>query len=130
MSLPVVPVSFGELYDKYTILQIKNEKIRDTIKLAIIKKELAYLTPFINKTDLDNDISNAIINELKTINEKLWEIEDKIREKEFKKEFDKEFIELARAVYKTNDERNRVKVKIDKILNSEISDIKSYCNYT
>ena len=130
MSLPVIPVSFGELYDKYTILQIKNEKICDSIKLAIIKKELAYLTPFINKTDIDNDISNAIINELKTINEKLWTIEDKIREKEFKKEFDKEFIELARAVYKTNDERNRVKVKIDKILNSEISDIKSYCNYT
>jgi hypothetical protein len=134
MNVCYIPVSIGELYDKYTILQIKNEKIRDTIKLAIIKKELAYLTPFINKTDLDNDNSNdnsnAIINELKTINEKLWEIEDKIREKEFKKEFDKEFIELARAVYKTNDERNRVKVKIDKILNSEISDIKSYCNYT
>ena len=129
MSLPVIPVSFGELYDKYTILQIKNEKICDSIKLAIIKKELAYLTPFINKIVIDNDISNAIINELKTINEKLWTIEDKIREKEFKKEFDKEFIELARAVYKTNDERNRVKVKIDKILNSEISDIKSYCNY-
>jgi hypothetical protein len=130
MSLPVIPVSFGELYDKYTILQIKNEKICDSTKLAIIAKELAYLTPFIKKIVIDNDISNAIINELKTINEKLWEIEDKIREKEFKKEFDKEFIALARAVYKTNDERNCVKVKIDKILNSEISDIKSYCSYT
>jgi hypothetical protein len=126
MSLPVIPVSFGELCDKYTILQIKNEKIRDIIKLAIIAKEIFYLTPFINKIVIDNDI----INELKTINEKLWEIEDKIREKEFKKEFDDEFIEFARMVYKTNDERNRIKTKIDKILNSEISDIKSYYNYT
>ena len=126
MSLPVIPVSFGELCDKYTILQIKNEKIGDAIKLAIIAKEISYLTPFINKIVIDN----AIINELKTINEQLWTIEDKIREKENKKEFDEEFIELARMVYKTNDERNRVKIKIDKMLKSEISDIKSYCNYT
>jgi hypothetical protein len=125
MKLPRVPISFGELYDKYTILQIKNEMINDKEKLSIIQKEINYLTPFINDLSIDNNL----VNQLKRINEELWIIEDKIREKEHKKEFDDEFIQLARMVYKTNDERNKVKVKIDKFLNSEISDVKSYVNY-
>jgi hypothetical protein len=125
MQKPTIPVSVGELYDKYTILQIKNEKIKDINKLTIIKKEIDYLLPFINHFTIDHDI----INGLKLINEKLWIIEDDIREKEYKKEFDSDFIELARLVYKTNDERNIIKNKIDKLLNSELSDIKSYVNY-
>jgi hypothetical protein len=125
MKLPIIPVSVGELYDKYTILQIKNEKITDINKLTFIKKEMHYLKPFLNEFTIDNDI----VNELKQINEKLWIVEDKIREKEYNKEFDNDFIELARLVYITNDERNRIKNRIDKILNSELSDIKSYVNY-
>jgi|LauGreDrversion4_2_1035121.scaffolds.fasta_scaffold85640_3 hypothetical protein len=125
MRLPIIPVSFGELCDKFTILRIKSEKIKDENKLLIIQREISYLKPFIDEIVIDDDI----INELKEINEKLWVIEDKIREKENKKEFDDEFIELARMVYKTNDERNKIKITIDKILNSEISDIKSYTNY-
>jgi hypothetical protein len=125
MSLPIVPVSFGELCDKYTILEIKSEKIKDENKLLVIQREISYLKPFIDEIAIDDNI----INELKEINEKLWIIEDKIREKENKKEFDDEFIEIARMVYKTNDERNKIKITIDKILNSEISDIKSYANY-
>ncbi len=125
MRLPIVPVSFGELCDKYTILEIKSEKIKDENKLLVIQREISYLKPFIDEIAIDDNI----INELKEINEKLWIIEDKIREKENKKEFDDEFIEIARMVYKTNDERNKIKITIDKILNSEISDIKSYANY-
>ena len=125
MKLPIIPVSVGELYDKYTILQIKNEKITDINKLTFVKKEMHYLKPFLNEFTIDNDI----VNELKQINEKLWIVEDKIREKEYNKEFDNDFIELARLVYITNDERNRIKNRIDKILNSELSDIKSYVNY-
>ena len=125
MKLPIIPVSVGELYDKYTILQIKNEKITDINKLTFIKKEMHYLKPFLNEFTIDSDI----VNELKQINEKLWIVEDKIREKEYNKEFDNDFIELARLVYITNDERNRIKNRIDKILNSELSDIKSYVNY-
>jgi hypothetical protein len=125
MNQPFIPVSFGELFDKFTILHIKNEKIKDENKLNIIKREINYLEPFINKFNIDLNI----INELKTINEILWNVEDKIREKENKREFDDEFIELARMVYKTNDNRNVVKIKIDKILNSDISDIKSYVSY-
>ena len=125
MNQPFIPVSFGELFDKFTILHIKNDKIKDENKLNIIKREINYLEPFINKFNIDLNI----INELKTINEILWNVEDKIREKENKREFDDEFIELARMVYKTNDNRNVVKIKIDKILNSDISDIKSYVSY-
>ena len=124
-STPIIPVSVGELFDKYTILQIKKERIQDIIKLNIINKELKYLELFINNYDLDE----FHITELKNINQKLWDIEDKIREKELKKEFDAEFIEIARNVYITNDKRNIVKQTIDKICLSELSDVKSYVNY-
>ena len=125
MRLPTIPVSFGELYDKYTILQIKSEKIRDENKLLIVRKEIDYLKPFINEIKIDKHI----IIKLKEVNEKLWLVEDNIRNKERKKEFDNDFIELARMVYITNDERNKIKIEIDKILNSDISDIKSYSEY-
>lgn len=122
---PIIPVSVGELFDKYTILQIKKERIHDIIKLNIINKELEYLEPFINNYTLDE----KHIIELKNINQKLWDIEDKIREKEMKKEFDAEFVEIARKVYITNDKRNLVKQTIDKICLSELSDVKSYVSY-
>jgi len=125
MKLPLIPVSFGELIDKFTILQIKNEKIKDNNKLDIIKKEINYLEPIINTLDLDL----VIINDLKIINETLWILEDSIREKENKKEFDNEFIEISRMIYKTNDNRNKIKANIDKIFKSEITDIKSYITY-
>jgi len=125
LANPIIPVSVGELFDKYTILQIKQERIQDIVKLNIINKELEYLEPFINNYTLDE----KYIVELKNTNQKLWDIEDKIREKEMKKEFDAEFIELARNVYITNDKRNVVKQTIDKICLSELSDVKSYVSY-
>ena len=122
MSSCKINISFGELYDKYSILQIKKEKINNTEKLKHINKEIECLTPLINDSFLDH----TIFTELKKINETLWDIEDNIRVKETKNEFDNEFILLARLVYKTNDQRYVVKSKIDSIFNSKIREIKSY----
>jgi len=124
-KLCYVPVSIGELYDKFTILQIKKENIKDEYKLEMINKELEYLKIYVDKFNLDI----LSVNEMKSINEKLWYIEDKIRDKERRKEFDDEFIKLARQVYITNDMRNTIKNKINSKLNSSLIDIKSYANY-
>jgi len=125
MNVCYIPVSLGELYDKYTILRIKKDNINDPHKLLYIDTELKYLLPFIDKYPIDY----LLINELKDINEILWNVEDKIRLKESKQEFDDEFILLARQVYITNDMRNKIKNKISSILNSELYDIKSYVKY-
>jgi hypothetical protein len=117
-----IPVSFGELCDKYSILQIKSERVKDENKLAEINKELLYLKPHMDKLNLNN----TDYQKLKNINEKLWNIEDDIRIKEKKNEFDSDFIELARSVYKTNDERAKIKNDINILLKSEIKEIKSY----
>ena len=124
-EIVLVPVSIGELFDKYTILQIKLEMIHDNEKQINIKKEIEYLQPFIYKYKIDE----VFINELKEINKRLWNIEDKIRDKERHKEFDNEFIELARSVYIINDKRSEAKNKINTILNSCLTDIKSYAKY-
>lgn len=125
MNICNIPVSVGELYDKYTILQIKKEKINDRYKLEYIVTELTYLQPLIEKFKLELEI----VEKIKNVNERLWEIEDKIRIKETKQEFDEEFINLARLVYKTNDERYFVKQFINNKFDSEIQEIKSYVKY-
>lgn len=117
-----VPVSIGELFDKYTILQIKQKRITNNAKLDMVNKELVYLKKFVDNYTIENEL----LNELMQINEQLWVIEDNIRIKEHKKEFDDEFISLARQVYITNDKRSETKNKINSILNSELIDIKSY----
>jgi hypothetical protein len=122
MNICHIPVSLGELYDKYCILLIKSEKIINETKQIEINKELSFLKPFIDNYNLNNELQQK----LKIVNEKLWSIEDDIREKENKNEFDDEFIQLARLVYKTNDERAKIKFDINKCLNSEINEIKSY----
>ena len=121
-SICTVPISVGELFDKYTILQIKSENIIDNEKLKFVHLELEYLRNYINAYN----VTSSVVDELKKINEQLWDIEDKIRIKEKKGEFDSEFIELARSVYKTNDKRSDVKLKINILLNSTIKEIKSY----
>lgn len=125
MNNCLIPVSLGELYDKFSILLIKSEKILDQTKLLEVKREISLLEPYINKFNLNNEMRENI----KLVNEKLWNIEDSIRVKEYKNEFDEEFIMLARSVYITNDERAKIKNEINKILNSEINEIKSYANY-
>ena len=122
MNICYIPVSVGELYDKYTILQIKKEKVNNVDKLAYITTELTHLQPLIDKFKLDLEL----VEKIKNVNERLWEIEDNIRIKEAKLEFDEEFIHLARLVYKTNDERYSIKAMINKIYNSAIQEIKHY----
>ena len=122
MNICYIPVSVGELYDKYTILQIKKEKINNVDKLAYITTELTHLQPLIDKFKLDL----ALVEKIKNVNERLWEIEDNIRIKEAKLEFDEEFINLARLVYTTNDERYSIKAMINNIYNSAIQEIKHY----
>ena len=125
MNICNVPISIGELYDKYTILQIKKEKINDIDKLSYITTELTYLQPFIDHLNLELQM----VEQIKNVNKKLWEIEDNIRIKEEKQEFDDEFINLARLVYKTNDERYSIKTAINNKFNSKIQEIKSYPKY-
>lgn len=118
------PISLGELYDKITILEIKLDRISDPAKRENVMNELKALSSF-EKTP----ISKEIYDQLKTDNEKLWEIEDKIREKERKKEFDDEFIQLARSVYFTNDQRSETKKLINVLYGSELVEEKSYERY-
>ena len=123
-----IPVSNGELVDKYTILLIKQDKISDCDKLEKINLELQLLEKYIESLNSNYNIITYISN-LKQINYKLWNIEDKIRIKEKNKLFDKEFIDLARSIYFTNDERSSIKLKINNITNSKIIEVKSYENY-
>jgi hypothetical protein len=123
MSLVFIPVSVGELCDKITILSIKQEKIEDPHKKFMIEHELNHL-----HVEQKHEIEPQF-ELLKTINNKLWDLEDRIREKESKSEFDNEFIEIARSIYKTNDERSRIKQEINHITKSELTDIKNYAEY-
>ena len=119
-------ISAGELVDKITILKIKKEKIANKEKLVEIKKELDSLTNTFNKSIKKNINLEALIKELKNINLKLWDVENKKRELEKKQGFGEEFVELARNVYKFNDERAKIKLKINEALGSNIKEVKSY----
>jgi len=125
----LVPVSPGELLDKITILQIKAERIDDPAKVANVNTELQRLTEVWNQSVETDDVIEALTQELKRINEALWEIEDDIRDEERNKRFGERFIELARAVYVTNDQRAEAKKKINLHLNSTIIEEKSYQDY-
>lgn len=125
----LIDVSLGELIDKLTILQIKAEHISDEVKLININKELMILSNSLQKLALSDEELKRDTDELKIINESLWDIEDDIREKEAKKEFDEEFIALARAVYVTNDKRAAVKKRINLQFGSDLVEEKSYQCY-
>ena len=119
-------ISAAELIDKITILEIKKEKITNKKKLIEIKKELDSLTNTFNKSIKKNINLETLTKELKNVNLKLWNVENKKRELEKKQGFGKEFIELARNVYKFNDERAKIKLKINEALGSNIKEVKSY----
>ena len=119
-------ISAGGLIDKITILKIKKEKITNKEKFIEIKKELDSLTNTFNKSIKKNINLETLTKELENVNLKLWNIEDKKRELEKKQEFGKKFIELARNVYKSNDERAKIKLKINEALGSNIKEVKSY----
>jgi hypothetical protein len=124
-----IPISPGELLDKITILQIKSERITDPAKVANVKTELNMLEAVWREAVTDDDEIRALGLELKAVNEALWEIEDNIRDEERNKRFGDRFIELARAVYVTNDERANAKKQVNLHLNSSIVEEKSYQDY-
>ena len=125
-----IDVSVGEIMDKLTILEIKAEKIKEDAKLANVCKERDSLLPAIDQPAYQTEEVRRLVATLKEINLKLWDIEDDIRQKEAKKSFDERFIELARAVYFTNDERAAVKKQINQITGSELVEEKSYEEYS
>ena len=129
MKTPQVPISWGELFDKITILNIKLENLEEKNALKNVKIEHGQLYSIFNQVFSENTTANQLMTDLKLINQKLWKIEDMIRDKERSKIFDEEFIELARKVYFTNDERSRVKRNINEIFGSELIEEKSYADY-
>ena len=125
-----INISVGELIDKITILQIKKEKITDIEKVRKVSYELKLLENSLNsfQTSKTEELRD-LMDQLKIINQKLWTIEDNIRLLEKNKKFKSEFIELARSVYITNDERFKVKNKINKLFFSDVEEVKSYEEY-
>ncbi len=119
-------ISAGELIDKITILEIKKARISDKEKLYYIEKELSSLNKTMKKFIPDKTIISGHINDLKEINLKLWNIENGKRSAEKNKDFGKNFIELARNVYKFNDERAKIKLAINITLGSNIAEVKSH----
>ena len=123
-----VEISIGELFDKLTILEIKIDKINDPTKLENVTKEWNALNE--KSMDILSIFADSVlfkkIDQLKNVNEELWWVEASIRENEKKQIFDKEFVELARAVYKLNDERSEIKRQINLLTKSNIIEEKSY----
>ncbi len=119
-------ISAGELFDKISILEIKKANISNKEKLNEIEKELSSLNTTVKNFIPDQSEISKYINDLKNINLKLWDIEDRKRAAEKNKDFGEKFIELARNVYKFNDERAKIKLAINKTLGSNIKEVKSY----
>jgi len=125
----LVPVSWGEVIDKITILEIKAERLTDAAKLANVNKELSELAAVREREFPGHAELARLAARLKAINEKLWVIEDDIRDCERAKDFGPRFVELARAVYVTNDERAAVKRLVNEALGSALVEEKSYAPY-
>ena len=119
-------ISAGELVDKITILEIKKAKMSNEKKLEDINKELESLNQTFKKFIPNDSVIKNHMDQLKNINSKLWDIEDGKRELEKKQDFSEKFVELARNVYKFNDQRAKIKSEINKTLGSNIKEAKSY----
>jgi len=125
----LVPVSWGEVIDKITILEIKAERLTDPAKLANVRRELEALVA-VREHEFPGHVGLAdLAEELKTVNEALWEIEDEIRDCERARDFGETFIRLARSVYVTNDRRAAIKRQINDLLGSGLVEEKSYAPY-
>ncbi len=122
-----IPVSVGELIDKYSILQIKRSKVKDG-KLEKVQNEIKELTFQVSKF-ITIDTISTLYEDLLGVNTQLWEVEDEIRILENQKMFNDTFIQLARSVYYLNDERFSIKNKINLLTDSEIQEVKQYIDY-
>ncbi len=128
MSL-LIPVSWGELLDKITILEIKSERMTDDVKLANVRSELELLQGVRDRQGAGPDGLAQLVAELHEVNGRLWEIEDAIRDCERDQDFGERFIELARSVYFTNDRRADLKYRINRLIGSPVVEEKSYAPY-
>ena len=126
LDIILAEISIGELIDKITILEIKKEKITEFEKLKEVEKELLSLSNTFKKSISDISKIKPLIKKLKIVNLKLWDIENGKRLAEKNNDFGEKFIELARNVYKINDERSRIKLEINNILGSNIKEAKSH----
>ena len=122
-------ISAGELLDKISILEIKISKVKNEADLKEINKEYKILKEVESLHIIHTEEINKLFNEIKDVNITLWNIEDKIRICEKDKLFEKDFVELSRGVYKNNDRRASIKSEINKMLGSNIREIKQYSNY-
>jgi uncharacterized protein DUF6165 len=125
----MVPVSWGEVIDKITILEIKSERLTDARKIANVRKELDLLRVIREREFPGNVKLAALAQQLKSVNETLWAVEDEIRDCERNKDFGPAFIKLARHVYHANDERAALKRQINDLLGSDLVEEKSYAAY-
>jgi len=125
-----VPVSVGEVVDKVTILEIKSARISDKAKVANVKAELDALRPLVSGGVFDSAELVELTDGLRAVNGELWDIEDNIRAEEAAGRFGDRFVELARAVYVTNDRRAELKKKINLATGSQLVEEKSYEDYT
>ena len=129
MNKIIIEVSIGELLDKITILEIKQEKIKDPEKLKFISNEYSVLKNQLNQNIKSDDKLNKLFKSLKDINAKLWAIEDDKRQCEKDKDFGEKFIKLSRDVHFLNDDRAKIKLEINNHTGSKIREIKEYTNY-
>ena len=129
MNKIIVEVSIGELLDKISILEIKQEKIKDPEKLKFISDEHAVLKDQLNKNVKSNNEIEKLFQSLKEINAKLWVIEDDKRLCEKEKDFTENFIKLSRDVHFLNDDRAKIKLEINNLTGSKIKEIKEYTSY-
>ncbi len=129
MNKIIIEVSIGELLDKISILEIKQQKIKNPEKLRFIKDEYSILKDQLEKKIESSGELNELYKSLKEINSKLWVIEDEKRLCEKEKKFDEKFIKLSREVHFLNDNRAKIKLEINNLTNSKIKEIKEYTNY-
>ena len=129
MNKIIVEVSVGELLDKISILEIKQDKIKDLEKLKFIKEENSILSDQLNKNVKSDEKLNILFSSLKEINGKLWVIEDEKRQCEKDQNFTDKFIKLSRDVHFLNDERAKIKLEINNYTGSKIKEIKEYTSY-
>jgi Family of unknown function (DUF6165) len=130
VTAPKIQISWGELIDKITILEIKAERLSSPVATRNVSHELTILNGVARKVLKQRKDVQELKQRLKAVNDALWDIENKIRAKEAAKSFDHEFIELARSVYMNNDSRGRLKREINAILNSELIEEKQYTIYS
>ncbi len=129
MNKIIIEVSIGELFDKISILEIKKEKIKDPEKLKYIKDEHSILKSQLDKNIKNNEKLEKLFQSLKEINSKLWIIEDDKRQCEKEKDFGEKFIKISRDVHFLNDDRAKIKLKINELTGSKIKEIKEYTSY-